>query len=99
MERDSTFRFLSTRNPTSPIRAVILACLVAALSYFAPRLVGALILNRSVWGLRARNVEIAEEPLQVMGLAAGIGDATRLSGNQGGEIHRLEQPALEQEGF
>src|SRR2546429_2951352 len=52
MESDSTYRFLSTGNPTSPIRAVILACLVAALSYFAPRLVGALMLHpQTVWPL------------------------------------------------
>jgi PAS domain S-box-containing protein len=39
-------------NPTSPLQTVILVCLVAALSYFAPRLEGALILHpQTVWPL------------------------------------------------
>jgi hypothetical protein len=42
----------NTWNPTSPFQTVILVCLVAALSYFAPRLEGVLILNpQTVWPL------------------------------------------------
>ena len=52
MESDSTLPFRNTRNTTSSIQAAILVCLVAALSYFAPRLAGALMLHpQTVWPL------------------------------------------------
>jgi integral membrane sensor domain MASE1 len=47
-EHDS--RFPSITSASSPLSTLVLVCLVVALSYLAPKLVGALMLNpRTVW--------------------------------------------------
>jgi len=52
VETDSNRPLQNIWNPTTPLRTAILVCFVIALSYFAPRLEGALILHpQTVWPL------------------------------------------------
>ena len=52
METESKRPSRDVWNPTTPLQTTTLVCLVAVLSYFAPRLEGALILHpKAVWPL------------------------------------------------